>query len=306
MQSKSLEFTNLRLTAILQAVFVTILWSTSWILIKIGLRNNLPALTFAGLRYTFAFLCLIPLVAFSTDQRKAFTSLSPAAFLKLGLLGLFYYTLTQGAIFISLAYLPAALLNLMLNLTTPAVGLFGIFFLKEQLSVLQWLGVLVTTLGVGVYFLPVAISNAQIFGLFIAILCVLTNTFSTLLGRNINRSGLFSPLIITFVSMGFGSILLLGIGVLTQGSGSLSWQDWLIIAWLAIVNTAFAFTLWNHTLRTLAAVESSIINSLMMPQIAILAFFFLGETLTIKEIAGLIIVGLGVLMAQLRQKATYV
>jgi drug/metabolite transporter (DMT)-like permease len=63
-------------------------------------------------------------------------------------------------------------------------------------------------------------------------------------------------------------------------------QSWLLIAWLAVVNTAFAFTLWNHTLRTLSAVESSIINNLMLPQIAILAFVFLGETLNGKEILG--------------------
>jgi drug/metabolite transporter (DMT)-like permease len=74
------------------------------------------------------------------------------------------------------------------------------------------------------------------------------------------------------------------------------------VGWLAIVNTAVAFTLWNHTLRTLSAVESSIINNLMMPQIAILAFVFLGETLSGKEIAGLVLVGFGVILVQLQKK----
>jgi EamA-like transporter family. len=55
---------------------------------------------------------------------------------------------------------------------------------------------------------------------------------------------------------------------------------------MAIANTALAFTLWNRTLQVLTAVESSILNSLMMPQIAILAFVFLGEGLTSKAIAG--------------------
>ena len=47
------------LTAVLQALLVTFLWATSWVLIKIGLKD-IPALTFAGLRYTAAFLCLLP------------------------------------------------------------------------------------------------------------------------------------------------------------------------------------------------------------------------------------------------------
>ncbi|MCA9978373.1 MAG: EamA family transporter, partial [Anaerolineales bacterium] len=47
--------------AVLTALFVTFLWSTSWVLIKIGLQN-IPALTFAGLRYFLAFLLLLPLL----------------------------------------------------------------------------------------------------------------------------------------------------------------------------------------------------------------------------------------------------
>ena len=68
-----------------------------------------------------------------------------------------------------------------------------------------------------------------------------------------------------------------------------------IVIWLAVVNTAFAFTLWNHTLRTLSAVESSIINNTMLVQIALLAWAFLGEPLTERQIAGMIVAGLGTL-----------
>jgi len=40
----------------------------------------------------------------------------------------------------------------------------------------------------------------------------------------------------------------------------------------------------------------------MMLQIAILAVIFLGESLTLKEIIGLILVGVGVLVVQLRKR----
>ncbi len=72
----------------------------------------------------------------------------------------------------------------------------------------------------------------------------------------------------------------------------------MIIAWLAIVNTAFAFTLWNKSLQTLTAVESSIINSTMLPQIAILAWLFLGENLNLRQILGLGLVTLGIVIVQ--------
>ena len=46
---------------ILQALLVTFLWATSWVLIKIALKDT-AALTFAGLRYALATLVLIPFV----------------------------------------------------------------------------------------------------------------------------------------------------------------------------------------------------------------------------------------------------
>ena len=84
-----------RITAILQAVFVTVLWASSWVLIKIGLQDNLPALTFAGLRYGLAFVCLIPLVFLNQNNRKAFSSLSAGIWGRLALLGVIFYTLTK-------------------------------------------------------------------------------------------------------------------------------------------------------------------------------------------------------------------
>lgn len=67
------------------------------------------------------------------------------------------------------------------------------------------------------------------------------------------------------------------------------------------VNTAFAFTLWNHTPRTLAAMESSIINSTMLVQIAIPAWFFPGERLSLQEEGGMVLAGLGALVVQFRR-----
>src|SRR5512143_1047416 len=101
--------------AILLALFVTFLWSTSWVLVKIGLKSNLPAITFAGLRYTLAFLCLIPFVAFNPSHRGVLQNISKRTWLELTLLGILFYALTQGAQFVSLSFLPAATLTLILN-----------------------------------------------------------------------------------------------------------------------------------------------------------------------------------------------
>ena len=280
------------------------LWASSWVLIKFGLRASLPALTFAGLRYVLAFLCLTPFVLMNSANRAALKSLTRKDWGRLALLGVVFYTFTQGSQFLSLAYLPAAMVSLLLNLTPLVVGLFGIIFLREHPSLGQWVGIALTVIGVAVYFLPVGVEGLPVIGLLVALAGVVSNAASSLLGRQVNRLANSSPVIITFISMGIGSSLLLVIGIVTQGFGKLDLQGWLLIAWLAVVNTAFAFTLWNHTLRTLSAVESSVINSLMMPQIAILAYVFLEETLNVREILGLVLVGLGVMVVQLRKRSS--
>lgn len=106
----------------------------------------------------------------------------------------------------------------------------------------------------------------------------------------------------TVVSMRVGSLLLLAAGITWQGMPQLEWRSWAIIAWLAVVNTAFAFTLWNHTLRVVSATESSVINNTMLVQIAILAWVFLGEALDLQKTIGVLLTVTGTLLVQLRRR----
>lgn len=291
------------LKAVLQALFVTFLWSTSWVLIKFGLAD-IPALTFAGLRYSLAFLCLLPFVLRPTHL-AALRGLSGRDWLRLASLGLLFYSVTQGAQFVGLAYLPAVTVNLLLNFTNIVVPLLGIFLLAESPTLLQWVGSSLSLVGAIIYFYPAAIPTSQIFGLMVVAVGVLANAGSAVLGRHINRGAHLSPLLVTLVSMGIGSIALLIAGISGQGLPALSLSNWAIIAWLAVVNTAIAFTLWNLTLRTLSAMESSLINSAMLIQIPILAWLFLGEAITWREGIALALAAVGIVLVQLygRQKS---
>lgn len=60
--------------------------------------------------------------------------------LRLLMLGLLLYTVTQGAQFLSLVYLPAMTTDLLLIFTTILVALLGIWFLRGQPTAMQWGG----------------------------------------------------------------------------------------------------------------------------------------------------------------------
>ncbi|MGH2583230.1 MAG: DMT family transporter [Anaerolineales bacterium] len=282
--------------AALQALFVTLLWSSSWVLIKVGL-NSIPALTFAGLRYSLAFVFLLPFMLFR-KRREGLRTLTRRDWWMLILLGLVYYTITQGAQFLALSNLPANTLSLILAFSAVTIALTGRLFLDEKLFPLQWVGVIISMVGAIVYFGNVEIYSLT--GLAVGAIGLLANTGAAALGRGINRSARISPILVTTVSMGVGSFLLLAAGLLSEPWPALSSRDALLIAWLAAVNTALAFSLWNLTLQTLTAAQSGVINNTMLIQIAVLAWIFLDERLSWVQIAGLLTVALGTLIVQVR------
>lgn len=286
------------LVAILQALLVTFLWSLSWVFIKLALREEVPPISFAALRYLLAAASLLPLIVANPNARAVLRALNPRQWMALSVLGVVYYTATQGLQYIALDLLPAATLTLLLSMTPVMVALASQRSLGERLSWMQWAGLALATGGTLLYFFPVALPPDQAIGVGIGLLTLLANAASALLGRKLNQS-IPMPLVVTGISMTIGAILMMGVGVAAEGIVAFSWQTWLIIIFLAVVNTAVAFTLWNHTLRTLTAVESSVINNTMTVQIAILAFLFLGETLNFQQILGLGVTVLGVLAVQL-------
>jgi drug/metabolite transporter (DMT)-like permease len=285
---------------ILQALLVTLLWSSSFVIIKIGLAE-IPPLIFAGARYFIAFLVLLPLL-FRKDTAEEIKNLSRRDWIKLIALGIIFIMITQGAQFFGLSLLPSVAVSLMLNFTPIVVAVLGIFLIHEIPTARQWTGTVLFIGGILVYFFPVSFEGSEGLGLLVMGIGVLANAGAAVLGRDINRSHRLKPLTITGISMGVGSVLLLSIGIIIQGIPSVSMLNIILLLWMAIINTAFAFTLWNLTLRSLSAMESSIINGTMLIQIAVLAWIFLGEEITLQEGAGMLIAGIGAVLVQLRKR----
>ncbi|CAN5785167.1 hypothetical protein BH23ACT5_BH23ACT5_08740 [soil metagenome] len=107
--------------AIIAAVAVTVLWSSSWVLIRWGLDDHgLRPVGFAGLRYGVASLVLLGWVMARPALRSSLAGISWRDFARLSGLGLVFYTITQGAQFVAIDNQPAATTSLVLS-TTPLV-----------------------------------------------------------------------------------------------------------------------------------------------------------------------------------------
>ena len=283
--------------AVATALFVTFLWSSSWVLIRWGLDEEaLQPITFAALRYGFAALVLVGWVLAQRPLRRNVAELERSTVAQIVVLGVVFYAVTQGAQFVAIGNQPAATTSLVLSWTPLLVALLGGRAIAEGASKRQLTGTLLVATGAWFFF--VGDLGATTVGMTAALVGLGANVASALLGRHINRRADHAPVVVTALSMAVGAALLAVAGVGMEGAPVVSPRAWLIIACLAVVNTALAFTLWNLSLRKLSALESAAINNTMLIQIAVLAWIFLDEALGFGEVAGIVLVSAGVVMTQ--------
>jgi drug/metabolite transporter (DMT)-like permease len=282
--------------ALLLALFVTVLWASSWILIRWGLDDEgLRPLTFAGVRYLMAALLLAGITTATPKARAAVVGMGRTSWLTLSLLGLVFVAVAQGAQYIAIDSQPAATSSLVLSLTPLLVAGVSTVTLRERPGRLQLIGAGLIVIGAVAYF--AGDLGFTGIGMIAALFGLLANASGALLGRAVNRDRNLPPLVVTVVSMGIGALVLLGAGVAIEGPPSISGRAWLIVLWLAGVNTALAFTLWNRSLQLLSATESAAINNTMLIQIGLLAWLFLDEVPGVLDVLGMLAVSAGVYLA---------
>ena len=286
--------------AMLLAVLVTVLWSSSWVLLRWAIDDHgMSPVLGAGLRYLLACLLLTSVVAVTPRDRREVRGLDRRDAIALVALGVLFYAVAQGAQVIAIAAQPAATTSLVLSFTPLVVALVSQASLGERPTTRQVLGAAVIGLGASLY-LSGDLGMTAV-GMVAAIACLAANVASSVLGRAVNRSRRLSSRVVTTVSMVVGAVVLVLVGVAVEGPPRLDPVGWLFVAWMAVVNTALAFTWWNESLRHLSATESAAINNLMLLQIAGLAWLLLGEAPAAIQWVGMVLVTLGVLAARARR-----
>jgi len=267
-------------------------------MIRWGLDDEeLDPLGFAALRYGLAAVILLSVVLARPGHREAVRAIDGRTRRLIVILGIVYFTFTQGAQFIAIDSQPAATTSLVLSATPLIVAMASGRMLAERPTVRQVLGGVLVVSGAALFL--AGSLGATTIGLVAAAVGLLANSGGSVLGRRLNRGGATPAVVITALSMTVGAIGL-GLGAIAvEGIPSVSGRAALIIVWLAVVNTALANTMWNYSLQGLSALASSGINNTMLMQIALLAWIFLDEAPGTRGIVAIVLVSVGVLMTQL-------
>ena len=207
----SLPLLNKRQTAFLQIFFTTMLWGTTYVLVRMGL-TDLGPLMLAGIRYTLAGLILMPVLKAKKINIRKYKK----KFWQLALLGILSFTIGNGSSGFALEYLPSTTVSFLTSLTTPLVLLFSIFLLNEISKAVQIVGVGLSLVGLVMYFSPqkLAFDNP---GYMILIISMLGFTFYAILGRFVAHSREVPFLVQTAIPFLVGGGLLLVLAVIFEG-----------------------------------------------------------------------------------------
>lgn len=282
------------------AFLVTVLWSSSFVFIKWGLVD-IPPLFFATTRYALAFLILLAVEVGLASRRE--TRGHPPRKGQTALLviaGVSGYTVAQGFQFVGLYYLPAVATSFVLNFTPFFALLIGVTTLGEGASLTQIGGLGLSLVGAYAFFSDRVAWGGQWLGVAVVVASGIGWAIYVVLVRAIQRDGAIDSLRLTTITMGVG---VAGMAAMTAASGEyagLTSSGLAIVIWLATANTAFAFFLWNWVLRAIPAYELTMLQDLMLIEIAVFAFLFLGEEITPLMLGGMALVLLGALAAQIR------
>jgi drug/metabolite transporter (DMT)-like permease len=280
-----------------------LIWGSTWLFIKVGLED-LPPLTFAGIRFVVACLILFSLIL----ARRLRLPRTRSDWLLLAVTGLLSFSLNYGLLFWGEQYISSGLAAL-LQATIPAFGLvIAHFYLPgERLTWARIAGVLLGVAGVAIVFsnqLEVAGPKA-LAGSVALVSSSFFVAYSNVLVKA--RGKHLDPAILAAGQMCFGLIPLLLIGIPLEGNPlHFHWTTMAFVAlfYLAVVGSVIAFLLYYWLVHNMDVTKSMLI-ALVTPVVAvILGMIVLHEELHWRTLAGgaLIMAGISIIVIRRTKK----
>ena len=288
---------NRRTLPVLEALLVTMIWSSSFVIVKFGLETLGP-LTIAGLRYTLGAIALVPFLILKRGKRKP---IPKELWPRLVLIGISSYTIGNGALFWGLKYIPATTGSFLMGLIPLLVMIGGAIFLKEIPTRWQGLGVFVSLSG-SVIFFSGGLKTGEPLGIAILALGLVGFMAFGLLGREIAREKSLDTLVLTIVPLIIGGLITICIALVVEGIPQFTIRSLWVVLWLALVNTSLGYLLYNHALRELTALEMNMVMNLTPLFTAFISWILLGERLDLLQGTGLIVMIAGVILVQRGRK----
>lgn len=168
---------------------------------------------------------------------------------------------------------------------------------NQKISILELVSSLLIILGVFITIPEFSLSNDMFVGIIIGILSALSYALLTLMNRYF--SIYYSSTTIALYEQSSATVILLP--TLLFINSTPTFKDISLLIFLGIVTTALAHTLFITSLKNVEAHKAGIISAMESVYSILLAYLFLYEIPTVREIIGAIIIIGVVMMTQLKR-----
>lgn len=274
--------------------FVCLIWGSTWLVIKLGLRD-VPPFTGAAARFAIAGACMAVLVWLFRDRETKKRPPWPAVISQ----GLLQFAFNYAVVYVGETVIPSGLVAVLWAVFPLCIALASHFILKtELLSGRQWLGLFVAFAGVTALFVTdiASVSSAMIPIGLLVLLAPLSVTVPTLLIKRTAHDA--NLLILNRDSMWIGAVVLGLLALVFERDSALHITPLatFCVLYLAIPGTVVTFGVYLWILRHVPAYRASLI-SFVTPALALLmGALFGGEALTLATVAGSSLVLAGIFL----------
>ena len=279
-------------------VLLVVIWSSTWVAIKIGLEDA-PALLGAGIRFALAGVVLLAVTAVG---RRSLRTDWPLA----GLLALAPFAFAYGLVYWGEQYIPSGLAAVLFGVLPLYVGVLAAFLLPDApLRPQLVLGILIALAGLALTFaesLELGDEDLALAGAAALALSPLGAAAGNVALKR--RSAALDPVVLNGWGMLGGGLLLLAASALGESWGDLAWTAESLgsIIYLALIGSAIPFVVLTILLRHISAQAMSFLAMLLPFGALLFGAALYDEAITWRAVAGAALVAAGLLIAQTRRR----
>ncbi|MDR4949168.1 DMT family transporter [Neobacillus cucumis] len=285
-----------RSRTVLLLSFLVILWGINWPLSKIALSYT-PPILFAGLRTVLGGFILL---GFALPRYKQLRFKETWVFYVIS--ALLNIIIFYGMQSVGLRYMPAGLFSAIVFIEPVLLGLFSWIWLGEAMYTLKVIGLILGFVGVGVISSGGFSGDISAAGILLALGSALGWALGTVFVKKIGN--LVDSIWMVTLQLITGGIFLLCIGSGFESWSSIEWKLPFIANLLFIAIFVIAFG-WLAYFTLVGSGEASKVGSytFLIPLIAIVcSSFMLHEAITLKLLAGLLLIVVSICCVNLQLK----
>ena len=273
---------------------LVLIWSSTWVAIKIGLEDC-PPLLGAGVRFALAGLVLLVIAA--VQRRPLGTDWLLAAVLALA-----PFAFAYGLVYWGEQYVPSGLAAVLFGILPLYTALLATVLLPDEpLRAPLLVGVLIGIGGLSLAFLEsVELGSAEkaALGASALALAPLGAALGSISQKR--RAGRLDAVVLNGWAMLVGGLLLLPASALSEDWGEFVWSAESVgsIAYLAVFGSAIAFVTLTVLLRHISAMAMSFLAMLLPFGALLFGAALYDESITVRAVAGALLVATGLGIAQ--------